>query len=655
VGRARPQFVSIQVSRRTLGATVVPRDQLANLVRHLHQTVTPGSLGGLTDSDLLARFIATRDRAAFEVLVWRYGPMVLGLCRRVLRHAQDAEDAFQATFLTLVRKASSISKRDLLGCWLHQVAYRLALRMRALTQQRGQRETPGLDLDALSQKGQHDPSDLRAVLDEELGRLPARYRQPFVLRYLAGLSNEETAQRLGCPEGTVSSRLARARVRLRSRLTRRGLAPAWGVAGLLAASEARAVVPISLVQTTLTGVAWPATAGAISARAAALTEGMLRTMFLRKIALALALLAVTLGGLGGGTAAFWRLGQVPAEAAAPMPKADKNNGWELTATYLDKDARKLNLVALSPDGKKLAVVQSDKSLKVYDAVAGKELGTFLKGHPDKVGAVCFSSNGKLLAAGSGSLAIVWDVKSGAVKKSVRTSNPGPNHIDSELRYYVSALAFSPDDKLLAVCNRSESWVQLADMSSERDVLKPGSNRSDLVGYFLKGVLEPIAISFRADGSSLAVAGYVAQVNRGREGVTTLTRVDLDEVRRTAKPLPDHDAGISCVAYSPDGKLIAGGSPDHDVLVYNAGTGKVKETLVAHAGPVRAVAFSPDNKLLASSGDDKTVIIWDMKTAKPIARLKGHKNTVLALRWAKDVATLTSADECGVVKVWELKK
>jgi RNA polymerase sigma factor (sigma-70 family) len=181
--------------------------------------------GGISDADLLERFIQDKDEAAFELIVWRHGPLVLGTCRRVLRDEQDAEDAFQATFFALARKATTIGSGQSLSAWLFKVAYRIALRARSL-QARRQRE--GELVEEPVAAASPEPADLLAgkelgpVLDKQINRLPEKYRNVFILCVLEGKTNEEAAQELGCPRGTVLSRLARARERLRKWLGDRG-------------------------------------------------------------------------------------------------------------------------------------------------------------------------------------------------------------------------------------------------------------------------------------------------------------------------------------------------------------------------------------------------------------------------------------------------
>src|SRR5438105_523783 len=160
--------------------------QLQTVIRFLRRIVGPQESGGLTDAQLLERFVTGHDQAAFEVLVWRHAPTVMGVCQRVLRHTQDAEDAFQATFLALARKAGSLGKREALASWLYKVAYRIALRAKAVAAKRAAHERQDADLTALQASSSEQPDvvlwrELRVVLDEELSQLPDKYRAPLVL------------------------------------------------------------------------------------------------------------------------------------------------------------------------------------------------------------------------------------------------------------------------------------------------------------------------------------------------------------------------------------------------------------------------------------------------------------------------------------------
>ncbi|HJZ54299.1 MAG TPA: sigma-70 family RNA polymerase sigma factor, partial [Gemmataceae bacterium] len=191
--------------------------RLANLVRRL-RGVGARDEAAPTDFQCLEQFLARRDEDAFAVLVARHGPMVMGVCRRVLGQAADAEDAFQATFLVLVRKAGSFTSRDLLANWLHGVALRTALKARTMTAKRRAREQPVAEVPEREAVRQNPGEGQASVVDEELSRLPEKYRLPIVLCELEGKSHQEAAAQLGWPVGTLSGRLSRARKILADRL-----------------------------------------------------------------------------------------------------------------------------------------------------------------------------------------------------------------------------------------------------------------------------------------------------------------------------------------------------------------------------------------------------------------------------------------------------
>jgi RNA polymerase sigma factor (sigma-70 family) len=293
-------------------------------VRHLQTLFELGTTGELTDGQLLERF-ATRDgeaaEMAFSALVERHGPMVLRTCRSVLRDEHAAEDAFQATFLVLVKKARGLWVRDSLGPWLHQVACRVSSWARAEAARRRRIESRIRPLEAPSAV-EASPNDLGGVLHEQLGRLPEKYRAAVVLCCLEGLTIDQAARHLGWPLGTVQSRLARGRQRLRDRLAGRGLAPAAGaLAVALAAEGARAEVPVALAEATarvgMHVAAGTAAAGAGTAAVMTLVEGGLRTMFLTR--LKVAAIAVLIGfGMGSGVVVH-RIASRASAQEAPRP------------------------------------------------------------------------------------------------------------------------------------------------------------------------------------------------------------------------------------------------------------------------------------------------------------------------------------------------
>ncbi len=278
------------------------------ILRYLRRAAGAAETRDVTDGELLSRFVARHDEAAFELLLWRHGTMVLHVCRDVTRDRHAAEDAYQATFLALVRKAASIRAGESLGAWLYQVAYRVALKARGQTAKRNERETASVAVEKLPAvaelRDETSLRELRPLLHEEVQRLPAKYRRPIILCYLQGLTHEEAARQLGWPKGTVAGRLARARELLRKRLSLRGVALSAALSALaLAPATASAVVPAALVQATLrTGLqiaAGQALAGLVSPQVIALTEGVIQTMLWNKMKL-MAAVVLALGFAGGG-------------------------------------------------------------------------------------------------------------------------------------------------------------------------------------------------------------------------------------------------------------------------------------------------------------------------------------------------------------------
>ena len=267
-----------------------------------------GSLGGLSDGQLLDRFVEKREEAVCEAIVRRHGPMVWGVCRRILRDHHDAEDAFQATFLVLARKAASIKIREKLGNWLFGVAHQTAMKARSARARRRGREgqVPEMPEPVVIHDDFRDAA--AETIDQELSRLPEKYRIPIVLCELEGITLKEAATQLGWPIGTVSSRLSRARLMLAKRLARRGFSLSVGsLAVLLEEDSASASMPARLIGPTAEAASRLAagnaiTAGAVSAGVAALTEEVLKAMLLSKIKIAVSALvagvAVVAGGVG---------------------------------------------------------------------------------------------------------------------------------------------------------------------------------------------------------------------------------------------------------------------------------------------------------------------------------------------------------------------
>jgi RNA polymerase sigma factor (sigma-70 family) len=277
---------------------------------------------GITDGQLLDAFIRGRDDGSFAALMRRHGVMVWGVCRRLLQNDDDAEDAFQATFLVLLQKAATIRCQEMVGNWLHGVAHQTAVRMRSLAAKRSVREKQVTMIPEPTVSDDELWNDLQPSLDEELRRLPEKYRVLIVLCDLEGQTRAEVARQLGIPEGTVAGRLARARAMLAARLNRRGVVVVSGglLAALLSVQVARARVPVTALSATIQAARILATGNmeAVSPTVTVLITGVTKAMYLTKIrALGLSVLALALlGGVGAGVMATT---QPLRPQAAPQP------------------------------------------------------------------------------------------------------------------------------------------------------------------------------------------------------------------------------------------------------------------------------------------------------------------------------------------------
>jgi RNA polymerase sigma factor (sigma-70 family) len=341
----------------------MPNDEPIACMFLSHEPLTPAWYGeDASDAILLDRFVEQWDQAAFRDLVGRHGPMVLGVCRRILRDAHAAEDAFQATFLLLVRKAGSLRKRGSVGPWLYGVAQRVALEARGAA---SRRPVPGpLDLEVRGVVD-HDGlerDELHAALHEELGRLPEKYRAPLVICYVEGLPHEAVARRLGWPLGTVRSRIARGRNLLVARLTRRGLAPAAVLLALSLLPKTGAAVRPRLVEATVRAATRVAAGeeaprGDVPARVADLERKVRQSMQLIRLKLATAIaLAVVVTGAGLAAVVPKALGA--AEDAAKLKAELKKFQGTWVDVYAEKAGQKQQQVGdhrLKFDGETFSV------------------------------------------------------------------------------------------------------------------------------------------------------------------------------------------------------------------------------------------------------------------------------------------------------------
>ena len=408
------------------------RPEVGNLLRHIHHLAGPCAPAELSDRDLLMRFAGGREEAAFAALVQRHGPLVLNVCRRLLRQEQDAEDVFQATFLVLARKAGSVRWRDSVAPWLYAVAHRLALKARAEAIHCRLQER-----EAAQERSTTTAEDLNwreavAILEEELGRLPERYRAPLLLCCWEGKARDEAARLLGWTVGTVKGRLERGRELLRQRLARRGVALS---AGLLAVGLARGGVPAALAGATvrLATLVASGAAGMIPPAVAALAEAALVSA---KAKVAGVLLAVALAAAVAGAWAHQAWTARPVDQAqadeTPAPQADERRPAAPPAPVVKAPEDKP-----PPDEKPpvpLPWPRADRDGDALPAGVARRFGTTRLRQTDAVRLVAFSPDGKMLAS-AGEKTYLWDAATGMELHRIESA--------------ALSLAFSPDGETLA--------------------------------------------------------------------------------------------------------------------------------------------------------------------------------------------------------------
>ncbi len=644
----------------------------------------------LDDVQLLERFVASGDEAAFAVLMDRYGRLVLGVCRGLLPCEEDAEDAFQATFLVLARMAASIRQRDSLTSWLFGVAQRTALNVRrAMTtrrrhEQRAEPRTPEQPVAEAALR------EVQAIFHEELGRLAAKHRDPFVLCCLEGKSRAEAAQQLGWKEGTVAGRIARARALLESRLARRGVALSAALGAVAVAAQSSSAVPAALAARVLPAAVAFASGKTVAGLEVLLAEGVIQAMFFFKVKIAIGaalVLGVVLSGATLLACAVWQPqdreqpaagGPPPRVAAAPetpKPPPDPAVEDDLPPAVLRRLGTKhfrhpgAQHAAYSPDGSILATGGSDIRLwdaktrrllrvlplperiidgdvtrlrfladgktlycqgsgtgqvSAFDVASGKRLFRFI---PDMhLGAFDVTSDGAILATGGqqGQL-ILWNADT---RKQLRVLHKQQN---GEEIFYQSVV-FSPDGKWLAAVGTSTTDVSIYDVASgeKKQMLPiPGPYGARLV--------------FSPDGYLASYSGAGSPPN-SKPGKIALWDVTTGKIH---KEYPW--AFGSGLAFSPDGKWLAGANGRGQLTVWDRATGRARFTDPQPNRPCPGLAFSRDGNTLCAG----TYEMWDLTTGRSLLADEGHVGMIQALVLTPDGKTAVTADGM-TVRFWDTR-
>lgn len=625
------------------------------LLHNLRGLLENGKAAKLIDQELIERFSADHDEAAFAALVRRHGPLVLGVCRRVLRDREYAEDAFQATFLVLARSIRSLRHPEALSSWLHGVAHRVSLKRRAEAARQ-----PLVDRRALEPRSPVDPGDeittwreLRSALDEELARLPENIRTPLILCYLEDHTQDEAAAQLGLPRGTLKRRLEKGRELLRLRLGQRGITLSAALLGTTLGQQVGAAVPRLLVASIVRSCAlFAAGKGAgQSLTAQALAETFLKTVGRVPTHCVTAVVLAVAGAVLGGT-----LLGVTATKARPKQASP-------AASSKGQGQVKKELANDQP-----AAVATDRYGDPLPAGAIARLGSTRFRHGNFVFCLAYFPDGKTLATGGqGRNICLWDAATGKLLRSLGSRE-------------VYALAISPDGKRIAaptMLPEGQPVVQLFDAATGKEIRQFRGQESGL----------SMSLAFSHDGKTLAAGGHDKTVHlwnaetgeeihrlQGHEGTVYSLQFSHDDKLLASTGLEEkihlwdvasgkertrlagHPGGTGSVAFSPDRKTLVSGGKDQTIRVWDLATGRLAKTLTGANQEIRCVAFSPDGKYLASAHSEGTIGLWDVATDKILRTWKGHPHFAYPLRclaFSPDGATLASVGGFeSPVRLWE---
>jgi RNA polymerase sigma factor (sigma-70 family) len=625
--------------------------RLAAVLGYLRRRASSWGTKHESDAHLVRQFAGSRDPDAFDTLVRRHGALVWHVCRRLLGKTDLADDAFQATWLVFARRAGAIRRPAALSSWLHGVAYRMAREVRGRRKDNQVVETRDRPAPACDPAVEAAGRELGRLIEEEVADLPEALRLVVLLCYWEGLSNEEAAQRLGWPCGTVKTRLARARSELHSRLTARGVSLPGGVLALLMAPAGASE-------------AAPAVSAGVNSQAAALAQMALRGSALagyRSVAVLLLVLSAVALGFGARTQEYSKE-QPPREQdespAAAVPKASNQATTRLDSygdplpsgallrlgTVRLRDAPSF-LSFLPGDRTLLSIADSpENSARVWDVVSGREVRRLEAPHGYFLGHA-LSRDGKTLALSSTNKdqvqIVLRDVDSG---KEVR-------RLDGLLHKSVRPLSFSPDGRTLAGACGDET-IRLWDLATGREVLSLHASKTFV-----------IHLSFSPDGSTLASGGsdgtvrlwdvaLVKSAATAPAGPPAVRRERLILGKASEKP---GEPGAPSLAFSPDGTTLASASSDAKaVQLWDTASGKLLRRLECRGKDyIRCVAFSPDGKLLAcgSGFEESCIQLWDPATGEERCRIQENHWATGPFAFSSDGRCLAAGSGDGTIRLW----
>lgn len=650
--------------------------QQTAFLRHLQQLAATHGSNRHSDRELLSRFSMRGDQDAFATLLRRHGPMVLHVCRRVLPPGPDVEDAFQATFVILARKARSERWQESIANWIYGVAYRVARKARAnaarrRVKERGVRRTAPID--PLSEV---TGRELLTVLDEELVRVPEKLRAPLILCYLEGATRDEAARRLACPLGTLKSRMERGREMLRVALGRRG----WDLSAVLAASlvagsSASANAPVHLMDAALevaaNAMAGKAVSSIASATVATLVNHFCRLGVPAKWPAAAALMLLTTAGWTAACLIHAEPVQAPSPisglAQAQKPQANEQPTTDFYGDPLPPGAvarlgtsrwrpgNTVTRLAFSPDNKLVASGGWNDHFVLWDAATGKVIQRYAPRHA-RLQAFAFQPNGRSLAIhGTEPNIHLWDFLSGQTPPTFAPPETGvltlvfdPNAPVEDKEYIFNAFAISPDGKTLATGSRAtvrKSMIRLWDMSTSVELANMKMVR--MFGGHDHGITW---MAFSADGSALLTASHANDLKNYTICVwETATGKELGRLQISDISAQGFDHPL---AISPNGRLVAIGRKDGTIRLWKLGEANDGVDLQV-GSECGSLAFAPDGKILASGGRDKIVRLWDVTIGRELHQFRGHNSWIEAVAFSPDGNVLASSGQDRCIRLWSV--